>query len=105
LFARTNLESKTGIFRPAPPFSSVQSVISNAAIVGSLMGIYGWSSSTMEVARRKSDVWNSVFACGTTYSYYRFFLGSNNERRLIMHNKVVASACLSSVVYANFFVS
>ena len=92
---------KTGVFRAAPPFSSYASVFSNALIVGSLMGIYGWSSSAMEVTRRKSDAWNSVFACGATYSYYKVFLGSPNEHRLIWHNRIVGAVVVTTLAYAN----
>ena len=94
---------KTGIFKPAPPFSSFQSVFTNATIVGSLMGIYGLSSKTLEVARRKDDVWNSLFACGVTYQYYNVFLGFS-EQRLIIHNRAVAVMIASSLLYANVII-
>lgn len=101
--AQAATELRTGIFRPAPPFSSLASVGSNAAIVGSIMGVQKLSSKTLELARQREDFYNDVFGFFVTYSYYQVFLGFT-EKRFILHNRMIGSGVLCAVLYANLAV-
>ena len=77
-------EAKSGKFKPAPPFSSLASVGTNAAIFGSIMGVQRLSCKGLEFVRRKEDVYNDLFGFAVTYKYYTFFLGST-QKRLVLH--------------------
>lgn len=96
-------EAATGVFKPAAPFSSLRSVPSNAAIFGTILCVQQLSASSLELIRRKQDMWNDVVGFAVTYTYYNTFL-AKTEKRLLMHNRVVGATVLMAVVYANVFV-
>mmetsp|Transcript_18231 Transcript_18231/g.25735 ORF Transcript_18231/g.25735 Transcript_18231/m.25735 type:complete len:144 (+) Transcript_18231:90-521(+) len=91
-------EAKTGIFKPAPPFSSMKSVGANAAMFASIMSVQRISSKSMEVLRYKEDILNDIFGFAVTYKYYNTFIG-NTERRLVMHNRTICVGTLFAIVY------
>mmetsp|Transcript_1823 Transcript_1823/g.2510 ORF Transcript_1823/g.2510 Transcript_1823/m.2510 type:complete len:146 (+) Transcript_1823:83-520(+) len=95
------LEMTTGVFKPAPPFSAISSVPSNAIIFGSILGVQRLSSRGLEQLRRREDWWNDLFSFGITYRYYTYFLAST-ERRLILHNRVVGGAAVFAAIYGAF---
>mmetsp|Transcript_20134 Transcript_20134/g.24059 ORF Transcript_20134/g.24059 Transcript_20134/m.24059 type:complete len:139 (-) Transcript_20134:52-468(-) len=94
-------ELKTGVFKPALPFSSIKSVGYNAAIFGSIMGIQRLSCKGLELARRREDYYNNIFGCAVAYKYYTFFLGSS-ERRLMMHNRTLGAGAIFVMIYGHF---
>ena len=90
-------EIKTGIFKPAPPLSSLRSVPSNAIIFGSLLAVQRFGCKTIELVRGKQDPWNDLFGCCVAYPYYQHFL----VKHVVGHNRVVGGAVVMAVVYAN----
>lgn len=96
-------EAATGIFKPAPPFSSLRSVAFNASIVGPIMGVHRLSSRGLELARGREDYLNDVFGLGVAYKYYSTFLGSS-DRRLMLHNRAVGGLLVAAIAYANLAV-
>lgn len=96
-------EASTGVFSPAPPFASLSMIPTNAAIFGSILGVQRIACKSLELIRRRQDVWNDVFGFAVTYRYYTFFLGSS-EKRLIMHNRVVGATVAMAIIYANLIV-
>ena len=91
-------EMKTGIFKPAAPFSSLSSVPTNAIIFGSLLAAQRFGSKTSEFARGKQDPWNDLVGCAVAYPYYQYFL----VRHATVHNRVVGGGVVFAVLYANF---
>jgi hypothetical protein len=96
-------EAVTGVFRAAPPFSSMSSIPSNAVLFGAILGVQRLSCKTLEMLRGKDDIWNDVFGFGVTYKYYQTFL-AKTETRLLRHNRIVGATVFMTVVYANVFV-
>ena len=94
-------ELKSGVFKPAKPFSSLKSVGYNAAVFGSIMGVQRLSCKGLELARRREDYYNNIFGCAVAYKYYTFFLGSS-ERRLIMHNRTIGTGVIITMFYGHF---
>eukprot|EP00545_Synedropsis_sp_CCMP1620_P014420 CAMPEP_0119005412 /NCGR_PEP_ID=MMETSP1176-20130426/1706_1 /TAXON_ID=265551 /ORGANISM="Synedropsis recta cf, Strain CCMP1620" /LENGTH=145 /DNA_ID=CAMNT_0006957217 /DNA_START=15 /DNA_END=452 /DNA_ORIENTATION=+ len=92
-------EASTGIFITAAPFSSLSSVPTNAIMFGSILGVQRLSCKTMELARRRDDMWNEIFGFGVTYRYYTYFLGST-DKRLLRHNRVVGGTAVLAMIYA-----
>lgn len=92
------LETKTGQFKPARPFSSMASVGHNAAIFAAIMGVQSFSSKTLAFIRQKDDYVNQIFGCGVTYQYYVKLLGQT-EKRLIMHNRIAGGCVLGGIIY------
>jgi len=90
---------KKGIFKPAPPFSSISSIGSNAAICASLMGIHKLSSQGIGFARQREDLFNDIFGFFVSYRYYSFFLGST-EKRLIFHNRAIGAGTVLTLFYS-----
>lgn len=90
-------EAKTGIFKPARPFSSLASVPHNAIIFGSLLGVQRLGSKTSEYVRNSQDPWNDLFGCAVAYPYYQHFL----IKHVKIHNRVVGGAVVLSIAYAN----
>lgn len=93
-------ETTSGVFRPAPPFSSLSSVPSNAIMFGTILGVQRISCKSLELLRRKEDVWNDMFGFVVTYRYYVYFLAST-EKRLVNHNRVVGGCVILAIAYAN----
>ena len=92
-------QEKKGIFKPAPPFSSISSIGSNAAICASLMGIHKLSSQGIGYARQREDLFNDIFGFFVSYRYYSFFLGST-EKRLIFHNRAIGAGTVLTLFYS-----
>ena len=90
-------EAKTGIFKPAPPFSSLASVPSNAIIFGSLLAIQRFGCKTAEFARNTRDPWNDFFGCAVAYPYCQHIV----VRHPVTHNRVVGGGILLAVLFAN----
>jgi len=93
-------EAKTGVFKPARPFSSLKSVTSNAAIFGTIMGVQRLSSKSLELARARDDVYNDIFGFVVTYKYYTTILGHADHRRLLVHNRILGLGIGSILLYA-----
>jgi hypothetical protein len=91
------LEAKTGVFKPAPPFSSISSVPSNAIVFGSLLAVQRLGCKTSEYIRNTQDPWNDFFGCAVAYPYYQNIV----VRRPVLHNRVVGGAVLLSILFAN----
>mmetsp|Transcript_15069 Transcript_15069/g.20514 ORF Transcript_15069/g.20514 Transcript_15069/m.20514 type:complete len:150 (-) Transcript_15069:204-653(-) len=91
-------EMKTGKFKPAPPFSSLQSMGANATFFGSIVAIQRMSSKSMELARRSEDEFNDLFGFLCTLKYYQSFLSST--RRYIVHNRVIGAGFTFTLAYA-----
>jgi len=96
-------EAKSGIFKPAAPFSSLTSIGHNAAIFGSIMGVQRFSSKSLELIRGKEDFYNECFGFGVTYKYYKSFLGST-DGKLLRHNRLIGAAFVGTLLYANLIV-
>lgn len=94
------IEASTGIFRPVPPFSSLSAIPSNALYFGSILGIQRFCCKSLELFRRKEDIYNDLFGFGMIWPYYHFIL-NHSERRLISHNRLVGGTIILSVLYAN----
>lgn len=92
----------TGVFKPAPPFSALSSVPSNAVMFGTILAVQRISSRGLELIRGREDWWNELIGFGVTYRYYSYFLAST-EKRLILHNRVIGGAAVFSVLYGFFF--
>lgn len=92
-----------GVFKPAAPFSSLSSVYTNAAIFGSVLCVQRFGCKSLELMRRKQDVWNDLFGFGLAYMHYSTWL-AKSERRLLMHNRVVGATVVGAVAYANLLV-
>jgi hypothetical protein len=91
------IEAATGIFKPAPPFSSLSSVPTNAIIFGSLLAVQRFGCKTAEFVRGHQDPWNDFFGCAVAYPYYQHFL----VRHVILHNRVVGGTIVLAIAYAN----
>ncbi len=100
---RTCLESKSGIFRPARPFSSFSSVGHSAAIFGSIACVQQLSSKSLAFLRQNDDFLNDIAGFGVAYKYYSYFLGSS-EKRLILHNRAFGGIVLGAVLYGHIVV-
>lgn len=94
------LEAKTGIFKPARPFSSVASIGHNAAMFGSIMGVQRFSSKSLAIIRQKEDLFNDLFGFGVTYKYVTYFLGAS-EVRLIRHNRVFGGIFVGTIIFGH----
>jgi hypothetical protein len=94
-------EASSGIFCKVPPFGSLSAVPANAIYFGSVLGFQRLCSKSIELVRRKEDVWNEVFGFGMIWPYYHYVL-NHSERRLVRHNRVVGGAVVLSILYANF---
>lgn len=100
-------ELATGIFRPAAPFQSMSTIPSNAIVFGSLLAVQRCGCLTMEMIRsggghhnyNKKDYWNDLFGGACVYPYYMTFLST--DKRYLLHNRVVGSLVILSVIYAN----
>lgn len=90
-------EAKTGIFKPAAPFSSLRSVPTNAIVFGSLLAMQRLGCKTAEFVRSTQDPWNDFFGCAVAYPYYQNVI----VRHTILHNRVVGGGVLLAVVFAN----
>jgi len=90
-------EAKTGVFKPAAPFSSLRNLPPTAIVFGSLLAVQRFGCKTAEFARGKQDPWNDLFGCTCAYPYYQFFL----VRHVTIHNRVVGGAVVLAVAYAN----
>jgi hypothetical protein len=97
------LEAKTGVFKPAPPFSSLRAIPMNAAIVGGTLGVQKLTSKSMELIRGKQDWINEVVGFAVTYRYCTFFLWGA-DKRLLMHNRVVGGILVSTMAYGALIV-
>ena len=95
-----NTEAATGVFRPVPPFGALSSVPSNAIFFGTVLGVQRFCAKSLELLRRREDIFNDLFGFGMLWPYYRCFL-NHSERRLIMHNRVVGGTVGAAVLYAN----
>jgi hypothetical protein len=93
-------EAATGIFRPVPPFSSLSAILSNGICFGCIMGVQRLSCKSLELFRRKEDIFNDLFGFGMIYPYYTYLL-NHSERRLIKHNRIVGTGLVLSILYAN----
>lgn len=93
------VEATTGIFKPVPAFSAMASVPSNAIVFGTILGVQRISCKSMELVRRREDVWNEAFGFAVTYRYYTYFLAST-DKRLLRHNRIVGGAGIMAVIYA-----
>ena len=93
-------EFKTGIFRPARPFSSLKSVYCNAAVFGPIAGVQQLSSKTLAYFRQQDDYINDLVGFGAAYKYFTYFLASSDER-LIRHNRVFGAAVLGAIAYGH----
>jgi len=100
LTAVSSAEAATGIFRPVPPFSSLSAVPSNAIFVGMVLGVQRFSAKSLELIRRKEDITNDIFGFAMIWPYYRYCL-NHSERRLLLHNRIVAGTVITAIVYAN----
>jgi hypothetical protein len=90
-------ELKTGVFEPAPPFSSLRSVPSNAIIFGSILAVQRFGCKTVEYLRGRQDPWNDLFGCCVAYPYYQKFLVHN----VVLHNRIVGASIFLAIGYAN----
>lgn len=93
-------EASTGVIRIVPPFGAFSGVPANAIYFGSILGAQRLCSKTLELVRRKEDVYNEIFGFGMIWPYYQYIL-SHSERRLINHNRIVGGAVVLSMIYAN----
>lgn len=96
-------EISTGVFRPAPPFSSIKTLPTNAIMFGTVLAVQSVSCKSLELVRRREDGWNQLFGFAVAYRYYTYFLGSS-EKRLIRHNRIVGGGLVAAIIYANFLV-
>jgi hypothetical protein len=87
-------------FRPAPIFGAMGSITSNALWLGSIVAVQRFAASSAEMTRRKTDHWNEYFGVVCVFPYAKLFL--DTERKIILHNRALASVILLSTVYANF---
>jgi hypothetical protein len=99
--AEATRQLATGVFKPVPPFSSLSGIPSNALFFGSILGMQRFCAKSMELVRRQEDGLNDIFGFGMIWPYYRYVL-NYSERRLLWHNRILGSAVVVSVVYANF---
>jgi hypothetical protein len=76
-------------------------VPANAIMFGAILGVQRLSCKTVELMRRREDIWNELFGFVVTYRYYTYFLAST-EKRLILHNRVVGGIAALAVVYGFF---
>jgi hypothetical protein len=97
------VEAATGVFRAAPPFSSLSAIPANAALFGSILGVQRFSCKSLELLRGREDVWNDAFGFVVTYKYYQTFLASS-EKRLLMHNRLLGASVVAAVLYASVWV-
>ncbi|KAG7338119.1 hypothetical protein IV203_034345 [Nitzschia inconspicua] len=99
------LEVQTGIFRPAPPFASTNTVAtlftttvpSYAVLMGSLLACQRASCKTLEYVRGKSDPWNDTFGYFMVVPYYQICL----TKHALWHNRIVGGIILTSLAIAN----
>lgn len=91
-------EAKTGVFKPAAPFSSLSSVPTNAIIFGSLLAMQRLSCKTAEYVRGVQDPWNDFLGCAVAYPYYQNVI----VRHTVLHNRVVGGIVVGAVAFANF---
>jgi hypothetical protein len=91
------IELATGVFKPAPPFSSLSAVPSNAIIFGSLLAVQRFGCKTAEFTRGVQDPWNDFFGCAVAYPYYQHFL----IRHVRVHNRAIGGAVVLAVAYSN----
>jgi hypothetical protein len=107
-------EAATGIFRPIAPFSALSAIPSNALFFGCILGVQRLSSKSLELFRRKEDVYNDLFGLVVLLPYHHYCLSSsasphsenNNNKpqrhsRLLTHNRAVGGIIVLSVLYAN----
>ena len=97
------LEAKTGVFKPAPPFSSFRAIPTKAAIVGGTLAIQKLTSKSMELIRGRQDWINEVVGFAVTYQYCTYFLWGT-EKRLLMHNRVVGGIVVTTMAYGAWIV-
>jgi len=95
--------ASTTTFKPAPPFSSLTSVYTNAAIFGSVLCVQRLGCKSLELLRRRQDAWNEAFGFGIAYMHYSTWL-AKTEKRLIVHNRIVGATVVGALLYANIFV-
>ena len=67
---------------------------------GTILGVQRISCKSLELLRRREDIWNDMFGFAVTYRYYVYFLAST-EKRLLTHNRVVGGCVLMAVAYTN----
>lgn len=88
--------------RVQPPFASLASVPNNALFFGTILGFQRLCSKSAELVRRREDIGNDLIGFVMLWPYYHYVL-NHSERRLVMHNRTVGAALLSSCIYAVLF--
>jgi hypothetical protein len=91
-------EQQTGIFRPAPAFSSPRAIPSYAILIGSLLAWQRACCKTLEYCRGKADLWNDTFGYFMVVPYYNICL----TQHAVMHNRLVGGAILGGMLVANW---
>lgn len=94
---------KTGIFKPAKLFSSYRAVLSNGAMIGSLMGVFTWGSCSMAYIRGNNnhDIIDFASGVGAASGYFRYFFWES-DKRMILHNRVLGGTLATSIIYGMF---
>merc|ERR1711982_165348 len=90
---------KTGIFKPSPPFSSLNTIYNHTFVFASIGGVFSTSRSLLQYVRKgKNDIFNDILGAIVVYKYAKYFLFVN-ERRMIIHNRCVGTVFGSSLIY------
>jgi hypothetical protein len=93
------LEQKTGVFKPAPVFSTLPwSIPSHALFIGSILACQRFGCKSMEYVRAKSDPWNDTFGYFLVVPHYQICL----TKHAVWHNRLVGGAILGCLVLANW---
>mmetsp|Transcript_19828 Transcript_19828/g.25530 ORF Transcript_19828/g.25530 Transcript_19828/m.25530 type:complete len:152 (+) Transcript_19828:179-634(+) len=90
------------IFRAVPLFGApLANMPSNAIFFGTILAVQRFTSKSVELIRRREDIYNDLTGFAALYPYYHYVL-NHSERRLVAHNRMVGGAVVLALCYANF---
>ena len=88
-------------FRPVPIFGApLSNIPSNALFFGSVLALQRFTSKSVELIRRKEDIYNDLTGFAALYPYYHYIL-NHSEQRLVAHNRIVGGTVILALLYAN----
>mmetsp|Transcript_24180 Transcript_24180/g.34647 ORF Transcript_24180/g.34647 Transcript_24180/m.34647 type:complete len:161 (+) Transcript_24180:3-485(+) len=85
------------VFRYKLPTVGV-AMMSNGLFLGGITGTFNLSSSALMYARRKDDIWNTLFSIGVTSGIYIPIFTNNS--RLRIHNRIIGGFLAGSILYS-----